>query len=82
MTVDLEATQKFLTREINQKKILELGKNVGHEFIKEANKSERNFNNSFRSMAMGAASLIPYGGMALSSIVGLIRPETPHEDQI
>ncbi|KXH80344.1 MULTISPECIES: hypothetical protein [Bacillus] len=82
MAVDLAAAQRFLTKEINKETIIKLTKNVGYEFYQDANKNEFDFNNTFRTMTMGVASLIPYGGMIISPVIGLIWPETPHEDKI
>ncbi|MGH1288754.1 insecticidal delta-endotoxin Cry8Ea1 family protein [Bacillus toyonensis] len=34
-----------------------------------------NFNNTFRTLAMGSAALIPYGGVVLSPLIGLLWSE-------
>ncbi|MCU4946868.1 insecticidal delta-endotoxin Cry8Ea1 family protein [Bacillus cereus] len=34
-----------------------------------------NFNNTFRTLTMGSAALIPYGGVVISPLIGLLWPE-------
>ncbi|MBW3496815.1 insecticidal delta-endotoxin Cry8Ea1 family protein [Bacillus sp. FDAARGOS_1420] len=34
-----------------------------------------NFNNTFRTLSMGSAALIPYGGVVISPLIGLLWPE-------
>lgn len=34
-----------------------------------------NFNNTFRTFTMGSAALIPYGGVVISPLIGLLWPE-------
>ncbi|KXH80343.1 MULTISPECIES: insecticidal delta-endotoxin Cry8Ea1 family protein [Bacillus] len=70
-----------LTTEITQNNIIVLTKNVGYEFYRDANKNEFDFNNTFRTMTMGVASLIPYGGMIISPVIDLIWPKDPTSNE-
>ncbi|WP_410993732.1 insecticidal delta-endotoxin Cry8Ea1 family protein [Bacillus cereus] len=40
-----------------------------------------NFNNTFRTLTMGSAALIPYGGVVISPLIGLLWPEDTKDAQ-
>ncbi|PFB52225.1 hypothetical protein CN404_21250 [Bacillus thuringiensis] len=46
-----------------------------------ADRKAGNFNNTFRTLAMGSAALIPYGGVVISPLIGYLWPENDHEAQ-
>ncbi|MCU5573139.1 insecticidal delta-endotoxin Cry8Ea1 family protein [Bacillus cereus] len=52
-----------------------LGGNVLKQVYTVAHLSNRNFNNTFRTLVIGTMALIPYGGLFISSQVGLLWPE-------
>ncbi|SPT76078.1 MULTISPECIES: insecticidal delta-endotoxin Cry8Ea1 family protein [Bacillus cereus group] len=52
-----------------------LGGNALKQVYTDAHLSNRNLNNTFRTLALGTMALIPYGGVFISSQVGLLWPE-------
>ncbi|KXH80123.1 MULTISPECIES: insecticidal delta-endotoxin Cry8Ea1 family protein [Bacillus] len=74
-----DGTFKILKYKIFSIETLKAVGSLGGDTLKQAYKDSQtdggNFNNTFRTLAMGAAALIPYGGMAISPLIGLLWPE-------
>ncbi|HDR7454437.1 TPA: hypothetical protein QCX53_004536 [Bacillus cereus] len=74
-----DGTFKILKDEIFSMETLKAIGSLGGDTLKQAYADSQtdggNFNNIFRTLAMGAAALIPYGGIAISPLIGLLWPE-------
>ncbi|MGR5965283.1 insecticidal delta-endotoxin Cry8Ea1 family protein [Bacillus cereus] len=60
---------------LNNKSTAKVGVNAAFAFLKDAQKDVPSFNNSFRSLAMASSELIPYAGMVISPLIGLLWSE-------
>ncbi|MED2777614.1 insecticidal delta-endotoxin Cry8Ea1 family protein [Bacillus thuringiensis] len=60
---------------LNNKSTAKVGVNAAFAFLKDAQKDIPSFNNSFRSLAMASTELIPYAGMVISPLIGLLWSE-------
>ncbi|XKK34455.1 insecticidal delta-endotoxin Cry8Ea1 family protein [Bacillus sp. A17A.1] len=56
------------------KAIGSLGGNTLKQAYADSQVDGGNFNNTFRTLAMGSAALIPYGGVVISPLIGLLWP--------
>ncbi|MHA4327923.1 hypothetical protein [Bacillus cereus] len=52
-----------------------VGSNGAFQFIKDAQKDVPNFNDTFRSLTMASTKLIPYAGMVIPPLIGLLWSE-------
>ncbi|HDR4457513.1 MULTISPECIES: insecticidal delta-endotoxin Cry8Ea1 family protein [Bacillus cereus group] len=59
----------------NKKELILLGGDTLKSAYKDAHENSGNFNNTARTIAMGATALIPYGGAFISPLLGLLWPE-------
>ncbi|MGX4585497.1 insecticidal delta-endotoxin Cry8Ea1 family protein [Paenibacillus chitinolyticus] len=71
----LDSFKKELFSEVNAKSISTLMANTLTAALKDAQKDNGDFNDTFRTLAMAGAALIPYGGMFISPLIGLMWPE-------
>ncbi|MHA4327924.1 N-acetylmuramoyl-L-alanine amidase family protein [Bacillus cereus] len=73
-----DGTFKILKDKIFSMETLKAIGSLGGDTLKQAyadsQTDDGNFNNTFRTLAMGAAALIPYGGVAISPLIGLLWP--------
>ncbi|MGH1288771.1 insecticidal delta-endotoxin Cry8Ea1 family protein [Bacillus toyonensis] len=67
------ALNKLMTME-NLKKVGTLTADVLKTAYTDAHENNGNYNNTFRNLAMGGTALIPYGGVFVSGLIGLIWP--------
>ncbi|MGX5633473.1 insecticidal delta-endotoxin Cry8Ea1 family protein [Bacillus thuringiensis] len=77
--VEKDGTIKILKDKLfttdNLKAIGSLGGSVLKQAYADAHTNNGNFNNTFRTLTMGATALIPYGGVVISPLIGLLWPE-------
>lgn len=77
--VEKDGTIKILKDKLfttdNLKAIGSLGGSVLKQAYTDAHTNNGNFNNTFRTLTMGTTALIPYGGVVISPLIGLLWPE-------
>ncbi|MGQ4671878.1 hypothetical protein ACUIJ5_27660 (plasmid) [Bacillus toyonensis] len=66
--------EELLTMD-NLKKVGTLSGDVLKVAYKDAHENNGNYNNTFRTLAMSGTALIPYGGVIISPLIGLLWPE-------
>ncbi|KIZ27071.1 hypothetical protein [Bacillus cereus] len=71
---DQTLRNKFL-KAFATKGTMKVGVNGSFQFIKDAQKDIPNFNDTFRSLAMAGTDLIPYAGLGISPLIGLLWSE-------
>ncbi|MCU5275055.1 insecticidal delta-endotoxin Cry8Ea1 family protein [Bacillus cereus] len=71
---DQTLRDKFL-KTFATKGTMKVGVNGAFQFIKDAQKDIPNFNDTFRSLAMAGTELIPYAGLVISPLIGLLWSE-------
>ncbi|HDR4440929.1 hypothetical protein BK720_06795 [Bacillus thuringiensis serovar brasilensis] len=71
---DKTLREKFL-KTFATKDTTKVGINGAFQFIKDAQKDVPNFNDTFRTLAMASTELIPYAGMVISPLIGLLWSE-------
>lgn len=72
-TIKILKDQLFTTDTL--KAIGSLGGSVLKQAYTDAHTNNGNFNNTFRTLTMGTTALIPYGGVIISPLIGLLWPE-------
>ncbi|KXH80121.1 MULTISPECIES: hypothetical protein [Bacillus] len=65
---------KFL-KAFATKDTMKAGVNTAFQFIKDAQKDVPNFNDTFRTLFMAGTEIIPYAGIVISQLVGLLWTE-------
>ncbi|MCU1731228.1 MULTISPECIES: insecticidal delta-endotoxin Cry8Ea1 family protein [unclassified Pseudomonas] len=77
----IEILNKDLIKGEKAKGVVALGGNVLLEAWKDSQTG--NYNNTLRTLAIGSTALIPYGGIFISPMLGLLWPENvPPQDQM